>query len=126
MTLNAAAAALIGRAGHLHVMGSSLFSPEIIAANEDAIGRIKANGGTVSFAPNVRQEMIALPGMREALDRVLAQADLFLPSGPELFLFTRAQDDAAAIAELLRLGACAPSCSSAVRKGQGASRRQAP
>jgi sugar/nucleoside kinase (ribokinase family) len=64
--------------------------------------------------------------MREALDRVLAQADLFLPSGPELFLFTRAQDDADAIAELLRLGACAPSCSSAVRKGQGASRRQAP
>jgi tagatose kinase len=104
VTLDAAADALIGRAGHLHVMGSSLFSPDIIAANESAIRRIKANGGTVSFDPNVRKEMMTLPGMQEALERVLAQADLFLPSGPELFLFTRAQDEAGAIAELLGLG----------------------
>jgi tagatose kinase len=104
VTLDAAATALIARAGHLHVMGSSLFSPEIIAANEEAIGRIKAQGGTVSFDPNIRKEMIALPGMWEALKRVLAQADLFLPSGPELFLFTRAWDEAGAIAELFELG----------------------
>lgn len=104
VTLDAPATALLGRAGHLHVMGSSLFSPEIIAANEAAIGRIKANGGTVSFDPNVRKEMMALPGTREAFERVLAQADLFLPSGPELFLFPSAQDEAGAVAELLARG----------------------
>jgi tagatose kinase len=102
--LDAAAAALVARAGHLHVMGSSLFSPEMIAANETAMGRIKANGGSVSFDPNVRKEMIELRGMREALERVLAQTDLFLPSEPELFLFTGAQDEDGAIAELLSLG----------------------
>lgn len=102
--LDATAAALIARAGHLHVMGSSLFSPDIIAANDAAISRIKANGGTISFDPNVRNEMMALPGMREALERVLSQADLFLPSGPELFLFTKAQDEDGAIAELLGHG----------------------
>ncbi len=104
VTLDAAATALVARARHVHVMGSSLFSPEIIAANEAAISRIKANGGTVSFDPNIRKEMMTLAGMREALERVLAQADLFLPSGPELFLFTKAQDEAGAIAELFRLG----------------------
>lgn len=104
VTLDAAALALIARAGHLHVMGSSLFSPEIIAATEAAISQIKANGGTVSFDPNVRKEMMAQPGMRDAPERVLAQADLFLPSGPELFLFTRAQDEEGAIAELLDFG----------------------
>ena len=104
VTLDTAASALIGRADHLHVMGSSLFSPEIIAANEEAIGRIKAQGGTISFDPNVRKEMIALPGMNEALKHVLAQADLFLPSGPELFLFTEARDEAGAIAELFEFG----------------------
>ena len=104
MTLDAAAEALIRRAGHLHVTGSSLFSPEIIAANETAIGWVKANGGSVSFDPNVRKEMMALPGMGPALECVLAQADLFLPSGPELFLFTKAQDEEGAIAELLDRG----------------------
>ena len=104
VTLDAAAEALIRRAGHLHVMGSSLFSPEIIAANGTAIGWVKANGGSVSFDPNVRKEMMALPGMRPALESILAQADLFLPSGPELFLFTKAQDEAGAIAELLDRG----------------------
>ena len=104
VTLDAHATALIARAGHLHIMGSSLFSPEMIAANEAAIVRIKAQGGTVSFDPNIRKEMIVLPGMREALKRVLAQADLFFPSGPELFLFTRAQDEAGAIAELFEFG----------------------
>jgi sugar/nucleoside kinase (ribokinase family) len=85
-------------------MGSSLSSPAIIGANLEAIRSIKARGGTVSFDPNIRKEMIDLPGLREALNAVLAQCDLFMPSGPELFLFTQAQEEGAAAKEILDRG----------------------
>ena len=35
---------------------------------------------------------------------MLAQTDLFLPSGEEMYLFTRADDEADAVAELLDRG----------------------
>ncbi|ALN75410.1 sugar kinase [Aureimonas sp. AU20] len=98
------ARALLDRADHFHVMGSSLFSPVVIEVVEDAIRAVKAKGGTVSFDPNIRREMLDLPGMREALASVLASCDLFLPSGSELFLFAKAEDEAGAVAELLDRG----------------------
>jgi sugar/nucleoside kinase (ribokinase family) len=104
ITLDAAASALLDRAAHLHVMGSSLSSPALVELNRAAIERVKARGGTVSFDPNCRKEIMGLPGMREALDDVLGRADLFLPSGPELLLFTKAQEERAAIRELLGRG----------------------
>ncbi|HYD39515.1 MAG TPA: sugar kinase [Anaeromyxobacter sp.] len=104
IALDAAAEALLDRARHLHVMGSSLSSPSLVDMNRAAIARVKGRGGTVSFDPNCRKEIMGLPGMREALDEVLARADLFLPSGPELLLFTKAQEERAAIRELLDRG----------------------
>ena len=102
--LDAAARAIIARTTHLHVMGSSLSSPAVIGANEEAIRSIKARGGTVSFDPNIRKEMLDIPGLREALNGVLSQCDLFMPSGPELFLFTQAQEEGAAAKEILGRG----------------------
>ncbi len=104
IALDAAASALLDRAAHLHVMGSSLSSPALVELNRGAIERVKARGGTVSFDPNCRKEIMGLPGMREALDHVLGRADLFLPSGPELLLFTKAQEERAAVRELLGRG----------------------
>lgn len=104
IALDAAAEALLARAGHLHVMGSSLFSEAAVAANETAVARVKARGGTISFDPNIRKELLTRPEQRAVLERMLAAADLFLPSGPELFLFTKAQEEAAAVAELLARG----------------------
>lgn len=104
IALDEAARSLLERAGHLHVMGSSLSSPAVVDANRAAVERIKARGGTVSFDPNVRKEMMGLPGMRDALEHFLARADLFLPSGPELLLFTRAQTEPEAIQEILGRG----------------------
>lgn len=104
IALDAAAEALLDRASHLHVMGSSLSSPALVEMNRAALERVKARGGTVSFDPNCRKEIMGLPGMREALDHVLARADLFLPSGPELLLFAKAREERAAIRELLGRG----------------------
>lgn len=99
--------ALLDGCGHLHVMGSSLFSPPLVEAAEQAVKHVKAQGGAVSFDPNIRKEMLAFPGMREALGAVLRQCDLFLPSGPELTLLTEAASEEGAIAEILGLGVSA-------------------
>ncbi len=96
--------ALLDGCRHLHVMGSSLFSPPLVAEAGQAVRHVKGRGGTVSFDPNVRKEMLALPGMREALGAMLRQCDLFLPSGPELTLLTEAASETGAIAEILGLG----------------------
>jgi len=96
--------AVIAGCDHLHVMGTALFSDAIIALTLDAIRKMKQRGGTISFDPNIRREMLDLPGLRAALDFVITQTDLFMPSGPELFLFTTAQTEAEAAHELLGRG----------------------
>lgn len=99
--LTQSARALVESSDHLHVMGTSLFSTTIVETILAAIGIIKANGGTISFDPNVRPEMLGLRGLREALESIFARCDLFLPSGQELYLFTKAMNEAGAIAEIL-------------------------
>ncbi|MFM0302130.1 sugar kinase [Paraburkholderia sediminicola] len=89
---------------HFHVMGSSLFSFRIIEAMKKAIETVKGHGGTVSFDPNVRKEMLRIPEMREALDFVLDYTDVFLPSGHEVTLLVTAGSEAGAIDELLKRG----------------------
>src|SRR5476649_872706 len=71
---------------HFHVMGSSLFSFRIIEAMKKVIEIVKGHGGTVSFDPNIRKEMLRIPEMREALDFILDYTDVFLPSGHEVTL----------------------------------------
>lgn len=107
LNLTAAARRQVEAADHLHVMGSSLTSAEFVALNLEAAGQIKARGGTVSFDPNLRKEMLSAPGMAEAMERIVALTDLFLPSGDELFLLTDAKDEAGAVAELLERGVSA-------------------
>ena len=103
-SLTDAARALIDSSDHLHVMGTSLFSPEIVAAILEGIRMTKAKGGSVSFDPNVRPEMLGLPGLGQALETIFSQCDLFLPSGPELYLFAKATTETEAIAEILKGG----------------------
>lgn len=103
-TLNPDAHAILSQTDHLHVMGTALFSPALLAANLTALGIVRARGGTVSFDPNLRREILDAPGMKAALARVLSLCDLYLPSGPELTLLTSAQTEAEALTELLTLG----------------------
>lgn len=102
--LHEAARRLLRRATHIHVMGSSLFSFPIIDAVTTAVHQVKAQGGTVSFDPNIRKEMLDIPDMRAALQLMLQECDIFLPSGPELMLFSSGTTQEAAIAEILDMG----------------------
>ncbi len=89
---------------HFHVMGSSLFSPGLREAMARAIDIVKGQGGRVSFDPNIREELLGLPGMRDALLSILKRTDVYLPSGPELTLLVDAKTEEDAVAELLGLG----------------------
>ncbi len=42
---------------HFHIMGSSLFSFHMVDAVKKAVTIVKANGGVISFDPNIRKEM---------------------------------------------------------------------
>ena len=96
--------ALLAGSDHLHVMGSSLSSPEIIAFNISAARTIKAKGGTVSFDPNLRKEIMDAPGTGDAMQAILSLTDLFLPSGDEITLLTTTRNEPDAISELLDRG----------------------
>lgn len=89
---------------HFHVMGSSLFNPSITAAMQKAVDIVKQQGGTISFDPNIRKEILRSGAMREALEFFLRRTDLFLPSGEEVMLLVDATDEAQAIPKLLALG----------------------
>lgn len=102
--LTGKAALLVEECTHLHVMGTSLYAPSVVESVLAAIKAIKAKGGTVSFDPNLRPEILGSPGMREALNIVIGETDVFLPSGDELFLFTKAKTEADAVKELLATG----------------------
>jgi hypothetical protein len=102
--LDDAARAVLNRSDHLHVMGTALFSARIVDIVLHAVHAVKARGGTISFDPNLRPEMLNLPGLREACEELFRRCDLFLPSGPELTLFTTAKDETSAVAEILARG----------------------
>jgi sugar/nucleoside kinase (ribokinase family) len=104
LSLTPEAEALMDSCDHIHVMGTALSAPGLAQVAREAVRRVKRRGGTLSFDPNLRPEIIDSPGLREALDDVLAQTDLFLPSGEEMYLFTRADDETAAVQELLGRG----------------------
>jgi fructokinase len=67
-----------------HVMGSSLFNPAIAEAVRRGVRLAKEAGARVSFDPNVRKELLGLPGVPETLAEVLAACDLLLPSEEDL------------------------------------------
>jgi sugar/nucleoside kinase (ribokinase family) len=104
LVLDEAARAVLDRSNHLHVMGTALFSPRIIDVVLGAVESIRARGGTISFDPNLRLETLNLPGLREACEILFRSCDLYLPSGVELYLFTDAKEEKAAVAEILGHG----------------------
>jgi sugar/nucleoside kinase (ribokinase family) len=89
---------------YFHVMGSSLFSAGIAAAVWRCVELAKAAGAQVSFDPNIRKELLALPEVAATIDRVLAVSDLLLPSEADLEHLCPGQTEAEAAASLLAAG----------------------
>lgn len=89
---------------HFHVMGSSLFSESIVAAMKKAVDMVKRQGGTVSFDPNIRKEILGSSTMRDALLYFLRQTDIFLPSSNEVTMLVDATSEHDAVTALLDAG----------------------
>ncbi|EAR51157.1 hypothetical protein OG2516_14820 [Oceanicola granulosus HTCC2516] len=99
-----AAAQLMARAGHLHVMGSALSMPAAVEVIARAVDIVAARGGTLSLDPNLRKEL-ALDAATEArFADLVTRADLLLPSGEELELAAGVRGEAAAVAALFARG----------------------
>lgn len=103
-SMTAEARSLIGRAGHVHVMGSAFAIPGIAAILVEAVARVKARGGSVSFDPNIRKELVQGGDGRKLVDDMLAVTDLLLPSGDELLVAAGAATQEEAVERLLDLG----------------------
>lgn len=102
-TLTDAAEALIARAGHVHVMGSAFAIPGMARLILKAVEVVKARGGTVSFDPNLRKELMGSDLGRQ-VEAVIAVTDLLLPSGDELFLASGETQEGAAVDRLFSRG----------------------
>lgn len=96
----------LSRCDHFHIMGSSLFSFRIIDAMRKAINIVKLHGGTVSFDPNIRKEMLNIPEMTQAFEYILEYTDFFLPSEGEVAHFAKGKNksESAIVDDLLASG----------------------
>jgi fructokinase len=95
---------LVMRAGHLHVMGSALSMPSAAEVIDRAVEVVKARGGTLSVDPNIRKELRLDAATEARFARLVAQADLLLPSGEELERAAGVTGEAASVAGLFAMG----------------------
>ncbi len=85
---------------YFHVMGSSLGNAGSISAVKRALELVKQSEGKVSFDPNIRQEVLTSPVIREAILDVLQECDILLPSEADLQYFCGDASEREAVATL--------------------------
>ncbi|NKM54770.1 sugar kinase [Rhizobium anhuiense] len=95
---------LIDRSGHLHVMGSALSVPSAREVIDKAVDIVKARGGTLSVDPNIRKELKLDEDTERRFSKLVAMADLLLPSGEELERAAGVEGEAEAIRRLFEMG----------------------
>jgi fructokinase len=99
-----AVAALVGRSGHLHVMGTVLSTPGAWEIIERAAAVIKGRGGSISLDPNLRKELQDDGETGRRFAAMVAMSDLLLPSSDELERAADVAGEAAALRKLFGLG----------------------
>ncbi|NNH64666.1 sugar kinase [Rhizobium laguerreae] len=95
---------LIRRSGHLHVMGSALSVRSAREVIDQAVDIVKARGGTLSVDPNIRKELKLDEDTERRFSKLVAAADLLLPSGEELERAAGVEGEADAIRRLFEMG----------------------
>ncbi len=95
-------AAVFAECRVLHVMGSSLFSPEMGEVTRRAVALATAAGAKLSFDPNVRVELLNRPGNAALIQELAGRADILLPSEADLAFLRPGADPLATARELLR------------------------
>ncbi len=101
--LSAAARLLADKAGHLHIMGSTLSVAGLREIVAHAGKAVRARGGSTSFDPNMRKELIA-GADGNLFSALIDDADLLLPSGDELLAAAGVDDEHQAVTALFARG----------------------
>lgn len=96
--------AIVKKAGHLHIMGTLIGHTKIWKIIQRAARQIKTRGGTISFDPNIRPEILDDSETKSSLDEILTLTDLLLPSNEELAFVTGITDAKKAINYLFSIG----------------------
>lgn len=86
----------------LHIMGSSLFSPDMGAVMRRAVALAEAAGARISFDPNVRPELLRQPGTADLIGELAARAHILLPSEADLAFLAPGLSPGAAAERLLQ------------------------
>ncbi len=94
-------AALFAGCRFFHIMGSSLFSPPMIAAIRRGIALAEAAGARISFDPNIRPALLRAPGVAEAIHEIARRADILMPSEVDLAFLCPGEEVEAALETLL-------------------------
>lgn len=95
---------LIARAGHIHVMGSAFSIPGAGDVIRAAISSVQSRGGSISFDPNIRKELLREKGLKTHFDHMLQNTTLLLPSGEELTVAAGIDDEIGAVEKLQAMG----------------------
>jgi fructokinase len=95
---------LVGKAGHLHIMGSALSMPSAAEIIDRAVDFVKGRGGTVSVDPNIRKELKLDAATERRFVKLIAATDVLLPSGEELDRAAGVEGEDRAVKALFDLG----------------------
>ena len=85
-------------------MGTLIVNTKIWKIIQKAAKQIKIRGGTISFDPNIRPELLNTTRAKANFYEILASTDLLLPSDEELVLVTGISDVEEAINYLFSIG----------------------
>ena len=96
---------------HLYGMGTTLSAPGLAERAMDVISVAEHTGGTLSFDPKLRPEILDTPSLCDALDRVLEKTVSSCPPGTRSFCSPRRRQKPAQWRSFWRAG-LATSCSS--------------
>jgi tagatose kinase len=79
----------VKQAGYLHIMGCSLSVGESMRqAIMKAVEIVRANGGKISFDPNIRPELLEEETVKIIFENLLSITDILLASGGEAAILT--------------------------------------
>lgn len=96
----------VRQADYLHVMGCSLSASDSMRlAVMSAVDIVKANGGKVSFDPNLRPELRQVDGIRDVFQRILEASDIIMSGEEELLQLTGGNTTEEAVASVQSMGA---------------------
>jgi tagatose kinase len=89
---------------YLHIMGCSLFNENMRNVVRKAVQIAKKKNAAVSFDPNIRKEILKDKEIKDMIDYMVEQCDIFLPGEEELSIIAGTDNEEKAVKNMLSKG----------------------